>query len=218
MDLSDTLKGQPTPAASQPKEKSDDMEMVQFSEHGSFNMSMFLLWLCAVIAILGSVFLWFLSRSAASELIENKTTRDKVVSDLSIPANSEAEARANSLVSAVSQLKLATANRYLMKDFLPLVYGRVNKNVSIANLSVGSEGQISLDGKTDSYKSAAEQLLSLQEWKINNKNVLSSVKLGAVTETISNGTTVNFSISGQIDKTVKLSADTTAGGPNAEVK
>jgi hypothetical protein len=219
MDLGDTLKGQAAPAAGpMPKENSNDMEMVQFSERGSFNLSIFLLWLCAIVAILGSVFLWFLSRSAADELADKQSRLDEVTSKLSTPANTEAEARAKSLISAVTQLKTASANRYLMKDFLPLFYTRINKNVVVSNLTIGSDGKISLDGKTDSYKSAAEQALSLRDWKINSKSMFTSVQLGTVSESIASGTEVTFSLSGQIDKTVKLTTTTTTGGSNAEVQ
>lgn len=183
------------------------------SEHSDLNLPALLLWIGAVIAITAMVFFWFLSRSAAQKLADKKSEKDATIAEISTPTYASVEAKATAFQAAVNQLKTASSGRYVFADFLPLFYGRVNKNVVVTNLAVGSDGKLSFDGTTDSYKSAALQLASLQSWKINDKVVISNAQLLSESEDVSQGVVVKFAISGNIDKTVSLKTSPTNTTP-----
>ncbi len=189
--------------------------ITEISEHGDFNLSGLLLWICAVLALTGMIFLWFLNRSAAQKLTDKTNEKTTTIAEISSPTYAAVETKATAFQAAVNQLDTATKSRYMMSEFLPLLYGRVDKNVTVTNLAIDSTGKLSFDGKTDSYKSAALQLAALQGWKINDENVVTGAQLLSESEDVSKGTVVTFSISGTIDKTISLittSASTTQGG------
>ncbi|MDO8444406.1 MAG: hypothetical protein Q7S80_02800 [bacterium] len=188
-------------------------EIEGISEHSDLNLPALLLWIGAVLALTAMISLWFLSHSAAQKLADKKSEKDATIAEISTPTYANVEAKATAFQAAVSQLKTASSGRYVFGDFLPLFYGRVNKNVVVTNLAVGSDGKLSFDGTTDSYKSAALQLASLQSWKINDKNVISNAQLLSESEDVSKGVVVKFAISANIDKTVSLKTTPTNTTP-----
>ncbi len=210
MDLESTLNSQngsaPAPASAPPPRpgRGQDVEIEGIKEHGSLNVASLLFWLSAVVAITATVYLWFLNSSAAQNLTDQKSQRDAVVAEITSPTYVNVEARATAFQAAVKQLTTAEKSQYLMSSFLPLFYGRLDKNVIVTNLAVDSSGKISFNGTTDSYKSAALQLASLKGWTINSKNVVTNPQLLSESEDVSKGVVVTFAISGTVDKTVSL--------------
>lgn len=226
MDLENTLNNQagsvpaPAPNPSTGLGGSGDNEIEGISEHGGLNLSGLLIWVCAVLAITATVYFWFLNNSTTQRLADQKSEKDAAIAEIASPTYAAVEAKAIAFQSAVNQLKTAEKNQYKMSDFLPLFYTQINKNVVVANLAVSSDGKLSFNGTTDSYKSAAEQLVTLQNWKINGVNIISSAKLLSVSEDVSKGVVVTFAMSGSINKTASLvvataattSTNTTEGG------
>lgn len=213
-DSSSALSPSPKPEPSQGgghEGGGDEIEGI--SEHSDLNLPALLLWIGAVLALTAMISLWFLSHSAAQKLADKKSDRDATIAEISTPTYASVEAKATAFQAAVNQLKTASSGRYVFADFLPLFYSRVNKNVVVTNLALGSDGKLSFDGKTDSYKSAALQLASLQSWKINDKNVISNAQLLSESEDISQGVVVKFAISANIDKTVSLKTTPTNTTP-----
>jgi len=195
----------PAPGSkTEPAKSGGNDEIEGIKEHSDVHVPSILLWTCAVLALTAMVFLWFLSYSSAQKLADKQSQRDATIAEISTPTYAAVEAKAIAFQSAVNQLKTASSGRYMFTDFLPLFYGRVNKNVVVTNLAVSSDGKLSFDGTTDSYKSAALQLASLQSWKINDKNVVLNAQLLSESEDVTQGVVVKFAISGNIDKTVSL--------------
>lgn len=190
-------------------------EIAEISDRHGPNGSTALLWLCAILAITATVWLWFLDRSAAQNVVDKTSQRDATIAEISMPTYRDVEAKATAFQAAVSQLSTVQKSRYKMSEFLPLLYAKINKNVVVKNVAVDTDGKLSLGGTTDSYKSAALQVATLQGWKVNDLNVLSNVQLVSESESITSGVVVTFSISASINKTVSLttvsaSANTTS--------
>lgn len=196
----------PVAASHSAQTKEDDNFDVAASKN--FNSAMFICWLVAFLAIAGSIFFWLLNRSA-QQAIETKTAeKQQIISEISSPSLSDIEFKATSFKSAVTQLAAVSKSRYSTDIFLTKFYTRIAQNVKVANLSVTSDGKITMSGSTVSYRAVADQTLLLKEWKINNANILKDVKLMSVAETVnetSKAVEVTFMISGTIDKTQSLS-------------
>ncbi|PIS07842.1 hypothetical protein COT78_01225 [Candidatus Berkelbacteria bacterium CG10_big_fil_rev_8_21_14_0_10_43_13] len=219
MDLEKTLDSQAAGSASIPSSapapapaprpsggNSGDDYLTEMADHGEFSISGLLLWLSAIIAISATVFFWFLNSSATQDLADKTSQKDDAVAEISSPTYAALETRANQFQSAVNQLSTASKSRFSMDNFLPLLYGQVNKNVVVTTLSVDDTGKVSFSGTTDSYKSAAQQVATLKNWKIDEKNVVTTATLDSESESVESGVvSVTFSISATVDKTTALS-------------
>lgn len=226
MDLENVLKGQtPAPATAG---KSPEAELTQFQGKTQVNISLVLLWSAAAIAVLGMGLFYLLSYSANQAVAEyQKTlaTKDVEIEKGKKIAN---ESEIVSIKAVVGQLKSAEANRFSMVDFLPLLFDHIDKNVMLNTLAVSSDGIISFTGKTDSFRSAAEQIMALKAWQIDKKDALSGVTLGAVSATKADDgrVTVPIAISATFAKEllpiaisgVSSTSGTTVGGANAKTQ
>ncbi|MEI7792051.1 MAG: hypothetical protein WCI57_01030 [Candidatus Berkelbacteria bacterium] len=226
MDLENVLKGQtPAPATSG---QSPEAEITQFQEKNKVNISLVLLWSAAAIAVLGTGLFFLLSSSAHQDVVEYQKTLVAKDDEIEKGKKNANEKEIVSIKAVVAQLKNAEANRFSMVDFLPLFFAHVDKNVTLNTLAVSSEGVISFTGNTDSFKSAAEQVMALKAWKIKDTEALSGVNLGAVSATRSEDgkVTVPIAINATFDKKllpdaialVPSTSGTTTGGSNAKVQ
>jgi len=220
MDLSEALKNPSTHSEPAIKQSGEEDDVIEFSEHGSFSLSLFLLWLTAVLCLLGTVFFWFLNQSANQQLDDANQEKNLVISEILSPTYANTEKDATSFKSAVEQLESAVASSYKYSEFLPLFYTKIDKDVTLSSFSIGSSGQLLLSGTTDSYRSAAEQSVALQEWQINDKEILKDVDLSSVSENVSGDEPiVQFTISATINKSVglkDLSVTDLTGGEDAQ--
>jgi len=181
-------------------------DVFEVDETSYFNMPLFILWFCAVIALSATVFFWLMGYSSEQDLRDKKTSLSEVVSTITSPSYVDIEKKATSFKSAVSELSRAQKTGFSVTDFIPRVYSRINKDVVIASIAINDEGNLNIVGQTDSYRSAAEQLLSLEEWKVDGKTVLSDVQLGSVSLSTSEDgkITVPISITAKFDRTINF--------------
>jgi len=206
----------PAPRPGSSGGNSGDDYLTEMADHSEFSISGFILWLSAVVAISATVFFWFLNSSAAQDLADKTSQKTNAVAEISSPTYAALETRANQFQAAVNQLSTAAKSRFSMDKFLPLLYGQVNKNVVVSTLSVDDTGKVSFSGTTNSYKSAAQQVATLKNWKINEVNVVTAATLDSESESVESGVVlVTFSISATVDKTIALSTasvSSTEGG------
>ncbi|MFA7253405.1 MAG: PilN domain-containing protein [Patescibacteria group bacterium] len=185
-------------------------EFTTFSDKKGTNLGLLFCWFGAIIALIATILFGLMQYSSNQRLNTKKGELEQVVSDIN-SRFSGVESQATSFKSAVAGLAKAEKDRYEVEPFLKELYTKISKNVVIRNLSINSDGRISIDGNTDSYRSVADQMVTLKEWKSGKKNILKNVELKGVSENINSGTPiVQFSLSAQIDKDVSLELPETA--------
>lgn len=206
-----TQQARPEPGAPvAPPPPSSSGDPVSYDNPNHTNVAGLFMWLAAIIAVAGTVFLWFLNSSTTQALADQNSEKDKIVSEIVSPTYVDVETKATSFKTAVDQLSQAVASRYSVGAFLPKFYAHINKNVSVNNISIGTDGKLSFDGTTTSYKGVAQQVATLTDWSVDSKKVLSNVQLLSVSEDISSGVVAKFAISATIDKKIDLATVATS--------
>lgn len=181
MDLENVL-NKPAPAPDAPA-KDSEPEITKFEEKNKTNMALVLLWVAAAISVIALGGIYLLSSSAQQQITDTKGKLDKTDKSIDAKIAIAKESDVKSLKEVTAQLKKVKAERFSMVEFMPIFFQHINKNVTIDTFAVSSEGVISFSGKTDSFRSAAEQVKTLEAWQIDKKNALSGVTMGAVSAT-----------------------------------
>lgn len=205
-------------AESIPKQVDKDNEIFFADESSSFNIATILCWIAAAIAIASCVFLFLIKTSASQKLETKQSEYQTTLSAINSADLSTVEQKASSFKSSVSELVRADAARYKMSKFLPLFYQKINSNVTLSNIVLGSKGVMTIDGKTDTYKSVAQQSETLRSWTISpGENVLKNVQIISVSNSNSAGGTsgVSFSITATLNKTASLTVKSADNGASS---
>lgn len=133
-----------------------------FSEKSDFNFAVLILWLVAAFAIVASLYFWWLQRGLETTLEEVNKEKSDIVAQLALPSNIKIETDANNFKSSVNALSTAAKQRVSVSTFLPEFNKKINKDVTLSNLSLATDGTINLTGKTGSYRAIAEQVVALK--------------------------------------------------------
>ena len=142
--------------------KADKASTLKFAEHSDFNFPLLILWLVAAFSILLTVYFWWNEKDLENTVKDKKAALSTIESSLTTKDNSDIEKEANDFKASVNALTSAYKLRYPYSTFLPNLYKLVNKDVVIDSMSVSSDGTMSMTGKTSSYRSVAEQVMSLK--------------------------------------------------------
>lgn len=168
----------------------------KFSKSGS-SMPTLIYWLTFTLSLVFVGFFWFLGFNTGNALEEKEQEKDQIAALLSSPDIVEVEEQANNFTSAVSQLSTVSASRVKKTKLLEDLFGYFTKDVRVSTLSLSSNGELSLDGVSSSYKSVGEFMLALKEYER-----ISNIKLGSVSlssEDAGAGENVKFSLTSNID-------------------
>lgn len=188
------------------KKESRD-EVIQYSDHPSFNFAIAIAWLVAVCAVLIVIFFWWLNRDTENSLLAKQKEKSSIIAEITSPGNIDIEKRAANFKSAVSALKEAEKEKFDMSKFMTDFYTKITNDVVVTSITVGGDGTVNLNGKTGSYRSVADLAMALKSW-----SALSAVDIGSVSLQEEKDGTVNvvFAVSAQVDK-AGLTAGLTTG-------
>lgn len=177
------------------------------SGNKGFNFALFICWLTVLVSILGNVFFWLLNNSTEQAIKSKTTEKTEIISEISGPSLLATEQKAMAFKKAVNALSEVSKNRYSTDIFLTKLYAKIAQNVVVSNLSVASKGEISISGKTVTYRAVADQMTLLKEWQVNGKNILQGVELLSTSQALNEDTKkveTSFLISATIDKSQSL--------------
>lgn len=199
--------------------KSSKDEIIEFSDHPSFNFGTALSWLVTICAILITVFFWWQNRDTADAVLSKQDEKTKIIAEITSPTNIDVEKKAANFKSAVSALKAAKAEKFNNSKFLKDLSTKITTDVSIESMTLAEDGTLNLNGKTTSYRSVADLMLALKSW-----TSLSGVDLNSVSvqEDTNKKPYVVFAITAKLDKTVKsatkntISSNTLSGNTSLE--
>lgn len=200
MDLENILNKSATAPAVPAKDS--EPEITKFEDKNKTNIALVLLWITAAVSVIALAGFYLLSYSAEQQITDIKAKLAKTDKSIDAKIAIAKESEVIPLKAVTAQLKRVKAERFSMVDFMPIFFQHVNKNVTIDTFAVSSEGVISFSGKTDSFRSAAEQVKTLEAWQIEKKNALSGITMGAVSATRGEDgkITVPISINATFDK------------------
>jgi len=207
--------------------ESDPSRAVQHEEvikidasRGASHLPMLIMWISAVIAILGTGFFWLSNQSIAGEIITKQAEAAKLQATINGPEYAETDRQVTNFISAVTLLKEANSKKYPMKNFLPSLFAKINQNVKVTNISLTSDGKFSISGSTVSYRAAAEQIMTFKEWKEKDVNVLKNVELASVSMTLDKDgkVSVPLSISAEYNNPDLITATASSKGGQSETK
>jgi hypothetical protein len=193
------------------REQRVSSDSFNMSERKGLSFALLLCWMTAFVAIAGSLFFWMLNNSVQAALSEKNDEKNSIIGEISSPTLAETEQKATSFKTAVNALSTVSKTRYPLDEFLTQFYAKIRQNIKVNNLIISEDGKLSIDGLTDSYRSVADQMLVLKDWKVNDLNILSDVSLLSVSEGMNDKTKrleVTYSISAKIIKTQSLTEKT----------
>jgi hypothetical protein len=178
MDLENVL-NKPAPAPAAPAKESEP-EITKFDDKSKTNMPLVVLWIATAISVIALGGVYLLSYSVQQQITDTKGKLDAKTVEIDKKIAIAMEDEVIPLKAVTAQLKKVKAERFSMVEFMPIFFEHINKNVTIDTFAVSSDGVISFSGKTDSFRAAAEQVMTLEAWQIEKKNALSGVTMGAV--------------------------------------
>lgn len=196
-----------------PKHEQNDQQFTQFKEGASFNFPLFICWIVAAMALMGTLYLWWISQNETEILKDKKAKLQEINQQLATPSNVELEKKANAFKSSVTELKSAFEKRYSYTVFLNELYQKTTTDVQLKSVSVSEDGSVSLTGVTDSYRSVADLMIVLGAW-----DKISNLDLASVSMSIAENRKpeVTFSISSKLVKIdPKTALTTTSVGTSA---
>ncbi|MFA6963553.1 MAG: hypothetical protein WC227_02465 [Patescibacteria group bacterium] len=184
MDLSNILgKG-----SGKPSRADSNGQFKIMSDSGS-NPSIIILWVGVAISVLASGFLMYQNFSMKSRVADKKVERDTTVAKLDSSNYRQIRAEATEIQAKIAQIEAALDRRYPMADFMPQIFQRINSNVTVTSISLTNEGKFAMTGKTDSYRGAADQVMTFEAWKSKDIAVMNNIELGSIAISAANNNT-----------------------------
>ncbi len=176
--------------------------LVQYSDHPTFNFGLALAWLVALFSILATVYFWWLNKNIEDVIVEKQSKKDAIEQQIQSPSMVKVQKDATDFKASVNILSNANKDRFSMAQFLPELYKKITTDTQITSLTISSDGSLSLAGKTKKYRTIADLTMALRSWSmLKDVDILSAsmseddTKLPAV-----------FSITGKIVKNANTNA------------
>ncbi|MEI6498702.1 MAG: PilN domain-containing protein [bacterium] len=153
--------------------KNSDFNNIGFSDKPS--SVVITSWIAIGVAVLVTVAFWLLDSSTMSSYKTKQKQKDQVISSITSSDFAEIDQKVSGFKAAYDEMKKASVDKFVMSDFLDLLYGAINTDVSIRNISITSDGKLNIDGVAQSYRSVSDQMLSLKSLStLQNVQLLST--------------------------------------------
>lgn len=162
------------------------------SSSGSYTVGFILVIIVSVLICGFFVYYKFHTDSVAAD---KEATLESLVSTLNSKNNSEAEKRVNDVNAAIKILRTEKKSKYLFKNFIDELKAKTTNDVKLNNLSIDSEGMLSIDGESVTYKSVAELAISLKSSEKLDNVEIKSLSKSSSTE---GENYINFSITANL--------------------
>lgn len=179
--------------------------LIPMGDHSHFNFALALAWLVALLAILATLYFWWLSRNIVDVVAEKQSKLDSINQQIEAPAMIKVAKDSNDFKTSVGILSQAKKDRFPIATFLPAFYTKITNDVRISSLSLASDGKLNIAGTTKNYRTTADLIMALKSW-----NMISNVDLSSVAMTVdsaNNGKVeANFSVSATVIKTPAVAA------------
>lgn len=153
--------------------------LIQLGEHSSFNFALAIAWFVAMLAVLATLYFWWLGKNAIDVVAEKQSKLDSIEQQIKAPAMVKAEKESSDFKSSVGVLSKAKKDRFSITEFLPNFYTKITNDVKISSLALSADGSLSIAGTTKSYRTTADLVMALKSWSSLTNVELSSVSMSA---------------------------------------
>ena len=190
--------------------------MVEFSDKKKSNPVQILAWIACVISIIFTVAFYVLYISINRKVTERQSERDEIVGQLNSQTYVDVETEATNFKDAFSTLSTLSTAQVTKSEVISQLYASYTKDVKIVASTLDSSGQMTINGKTATYRTAADFITALKSNKKIKKVNLSSVSLD-IEGKASDNEKVSFVITASVDMAKAAPAvaptttDTTSG-------
>jgi hypothetical protein len=186
---------------------------INTSEGGSGGKSSIFFVLTIILVIVFTGFLVFYKYQTDSQAKDKLSAFENLQSEISSKKNSVIENKANQLNSAAKIISTASRSKYLFKALMDEISKKITNDSKLDNLTIDNVGNVTMDGKSGSYRSVADLAVALKSSK-----KLSDIQISGLSMSSDSGkNTVTFSISAKI-KDWKGASDTVAEIETNEVQ
>jgi len=151
--------------------------MVEFSDKKKSNPIQILAWVSCVISIVFVVAFYVMYSSTNRNVIERQSERDEIIGQLNSQTYLNIEKEAKNFKEAFSTLSTLSTAQVTKSEILSQLYASYTKDVKIIALTLDSDGHMTLNGKTATYRTAADFMTALKSNKKIKKVNLTSVTL-----------------------------------------
>ena len=170
-----------------------------------------LVWMAFVIALALTGYFWLMDYSNVKSISEKENEKNQISAQLQSANNKEAEETAVGFSSAFTELSDLVSNSVPKATLLTELYATFTKDVKISTLALSTEGGLSLDGATGTYRQVADFMLGLK----TNKKV-SNIVLKSVSMSTEEGAAANQKIAFSISADVQMTKEAAKTEESAE--
>lgn len=161
------------------------------SKSGSYTVGFVLV---IIISLLACGFLVFYKYRTDSIAMDKQSTLESLTSTIGSKNNQETEKRVNDINSAIKILTTEKKSKFLFKQFIDDFKTKITNDTKLNNLSIDSQGVISMDGESISYRSVADLAVSLKSF-----SKIDGVEMSGLSRSTDENTSfVNFSITANL--------------------
>ncbi len=154
-------------------------------------------WVAICVAILGAVAFWLFDSSTVNSYKAKQKQKDQAIQNIAMSEFAQVDKKVSGFKAAYDEIKKASADKFVMNEFLTELYKVINTDIQIRNISITSDGKLSIDGVASSYRAVADQMVALQTLPdVRNLQLLST----SMNTTSKGKTEVPFVFSADVDK------------------
>lgn len=174
--------------------------LIPMGEHSSFNFALAIAWVVALLAVLATLYFWWMSKNTIDIVAEKQTKLESIQEQIKAPAMVKAEKDSNDFKTSVGILSKAKKDRFSITEFLPNFYSKITNDVRITSFALSTEGALAIAGTTQSYRTTADLVLALKSWSTLSNVDLVSVSMSTGDEAAGKPVAA-FSITAKLVKT-----------------
>jgi len=128
--------------------------------------------LVIILSILVCGFFVYYKFHTDSVAADKQSTLESLISTIQSKNNIEIEKKVNDIDSAARILSAEKKSKYLFKLFIDELKIKITNDVKLNNLAIDSQGTVTMDGESKSYRAVADLALALESSsKIDNVEI-----------------------------------------------
>lgn len=159
---------------------------------GSLSSTVLIVTVILVFLFVG--FCVFYKYSLRSRANDRQAALDNLVTEINSQKNQAVEKKADSIKSAVSILRTASRSKYSFKGFMDELKKKITNDTKINNLSIDSNGLVTIDGQSKNYRSVADLAVSLE-----SSDKIDDVEVSGLAQSSDSSGLISFTITAKIN-------------------
>lgn len=153
-----------------------------------------LVWITFILVAVATGFFWMSDYSNVKAITAKEEEKNSITSQLESADNKKVEAEATNFKIAFGRLSNLVTDQVSKADFLTGLYAHFTRDITITGLTLSSEGDLSINGATGSYRQVADFMLGIKGYDRLSDIALKNVSI-STEESVPANRLIVFSIS-----------------------